>query len=99
VLNLKTIHHHGCQICGNKLQLSDGSAYSEGHHLKPVGKPHNGPDIAGNILILCPNCHALCDLGGIELNRSILRELEDHTIAQEYLDYHNKEIVKHQTSQ
>jgi len=65
---LKEIHDDCCQVCGETLELRDGARYSEAHHIKPLGRPHYGPDIEGNILVLCPNHHALCDLRAIELD-------------------------------
>ena len=40
---------------------------AESCHIRPVGRPHNGPDIVENILCLSPNMHALFDLGAISL--------------------------------
>jgi predicted restriction endonuclease len=90
---LKELHQDSCQICGTQLQLSD-RAYSEAHHIKPLGKPHNGPDIAENILVLCPNDHALLDYGAMELDLTKLRQEPNHRIAPEYVNYHNTVIVR-----
>jgi len=90
---LKDLHQNSCQICGVQLQLS-GRTYSEGHHIKPLGRPHNGPDVAENILVLCPNHHALLDYGAIELDLATLQQDPDHHIATEYVSYHNTEIVR-----
>ena len=62
----------------------------EGHHLKPLGEPHNGPDIGENILILCPNLHAQCDFAAIRLEMKHLRMHPSHTIGADYIDYHNR---------
>ncbi len=93
IRTLKKLHRHRCQLCGKRLRFPDGSAYSEGHHLRPLGKPHNGPDISSNIIILCPNCHALCDFGAVQLDASRLRRHKGHTVANVYIIYHNTEIV------
>ncbi len=90
---LKRLHNHSCQLCGMRLSLPKGSAYSEGHHLRPLGKPHNGPDIPSNILILCPNCHALCDFGAVRINAKRLRRHRGHAVGDVYVRYHNSEIV------
>jgi hypothetical protein len=42
-----------CQICGTRLATPAG-AYAEICHIKPLGRPHNGPDVPENILCLCP---------------------------------------------
>ena len=86
---LKRLHGHQCQVCGKILKLCDGTAYSEAHHIVPLGQPHDGPDEAGNILVLCPNCHALCDLGGMKLSHRRLRSVPGHEVSQLHLAYHN----------
>lgn len=64
---VKAIYDHQCQVCGVRLETKAGF-YAEGAHIKPLGKPHNGPDELTNILCLCPNHHVLFDNGGITLN-------------------------------
>ncbi len=90
---LKELHQDSCQICGVQLQLS-GRTYSEAHHIKPLGKPHNGPDVAANILVLCPNDHALLDYGAMELDLAKLQQKPTHQVALQYVSYHNTVIVK-----
>jgi hypothetical protein len=92
IRELKLLHGNQCQICGNALELLGGKTYSEGHHIRPLGTPDNGPDITENVLILCPNHHAQCDYGAIELKLSNLKKVTGHNIAQEFIDYHNQEI-------
>lgn len=89
---LKEMHQDRCQVCGEALQLSDSTAYSEAHHIKPLGKPHNGPDVAANILVLCPNHHVLCDYGALRLNLDKLHHHPYHSIGAEFVDYHNEVI-------
>jgi transcriptional regulator with XRE-family HTH domain len=93
---LKEMHQNQCQICGESLQLSDGAAYAEAHHVKPLGKPHNGPDIAANILVLCPNHHVLRDYGALRLHLDDLHHHPHHSIGAEFVDYHNEVILKNQ---
>ncbi|MGY3414061.1 putative HNH restriction endonuclease [Bacillus mycoides] len=90
--DLKRLHKHTCQICGERLELSQDKHYSEAHHIKPLGSPHDGPDIRENIIVLCPNHHALCDYGAIPLNHSTLKNVKVHNISKEFIDYHNNEI-------
>ncbi len=87
---LKQLHDHRCQICSTRLSLSASQAYSEAHHMKPLGRPHSGPDIAENILVLCPNCHVLCDHSAIALARETLRTVPEHQVGDEFLAYHNQ---------
>lgn len=91
--HLKLLHKNCCQICGLSLQLAEDRAYSEAHHIKPLGMPHSGPDVASNIIVLCPNHHALLDYGAISLNRDDLREVRGHIIDEQFIRYHNNEIV------
>lgn len=84
---LKALHGDQCQICDHVVRLDDGRSYSEAHHIKPLGTPHNGPDISENIIILCPNHHAMCDFLGIKITS--VRQLDGHELGLEFLDYHN----------
>lgn len=86
---LKALHNNKCQICGLQITLNDGKTYSEAHHIIPLGGEHNGPDVAGNIIVLCPNHHVLCDYGAIELSRDNIRAHPKHVINDESLEYHN----------
>lgn len=91
---LKLRHRNQCQICGLAVPLWDGLTYAEAHHIRPLGHPHNGPDLPSNMLVLCPNHHAQCDLGAIRLNLPSLRQLPDHVIDAEHIQYHNETIAK-----
>lgn len=87
---IKMLHRNQCQICGHVVQLADGSSYSEAHHIKPLGDPFRGPDVPGNILVLCPNHHVLCDYTAIRLSLQDLRFVVGHTVPQEFIDHHNE---------
>lgn len=89
VRRLKQIHRDRCQLCGQTVRMLDGSTYSEGHHLQPLGSLHRGPDTSENVLVLCPNCHARCDMAGVYLSAGELRLKPGHSIAAPYLAYHN----------
>ncbi len=91
---LKQRHHNQCQICGLAVPLWEGLTYAEAHHIRPLGHPHNGPDLPSNMLILGPNHHAQCDLGAIRLDLASLRRLPDHIIEPENIRYHNTTIAK-----
>lgn len=69
---LKSLYKNRCQICGLVLG-SKNSEYSEAHHIKPLGDPHNGSDNKENIIILCPNHHAEFDYGYIALDPNSLK--------------------------
>lgn len=91
---VKRLHRYECQICGHTIQLPNGSRYSEGHHIQPLGSPHNGPDVIENILCVCPNHHAELDYGVAPINLSTLHTSKCHPIAPQFIEYHNEEIYK-----
>ncbi|MFF4624980.1 HNH endonuclease [Nonomuraea jabiensis] len=75
--------------------------YAEGAHIRPLGSPHDGHDVAGNLLCLCPNDHVLFDQGAIIVkadltvvnrltgeSRGPLRTVAGHDIDPQYLAYH-----------
>lgn len=90
---LKTLHDNECQICGLSIDLANGVRYSEAHHIQPLGRPHDGPDVRGNILILCPNHHAMCDYGAIQLDVARLRTHPRHLLGNKFVAYHNERIA------
>jgi putative restriction endonuclease len=63
---VKQLYDYTCQISGVRLDTPTGP-YAEACHIRPVGKPHNGPDVPGNVLCLSPNIHVLFDHGAIAL--------------------------------
>ncbi len=90
VREVKAAHGNTCQVCSLKLELSPGRLYSEGHHLKPLGQPHSGPDVKDNILCVCPNCHTLLDFAAVKIDPKKLRTASGHSVRQEFIDYHNQ---------
>ena len=89
---VKFIHSHKCQLCGVAIELAGGEKYAEAHHIRPLGMPHNGPDIPENLLCVCPNHHVQLDFGAIRLNAEDIRNESTHAVADIYLDYHNAKI-------
>ncbi|MHC3470491.1 YDG/SRA domain-containing protein [Streptomyces sp. 7R007] len=104
---VKELYDHECQICGLRLVGADGKPYSEGAHIKPLGKPHEGPDVERNILCLCPNCHVSLDIGAIVIEddwsivvrtglfggnvRRQLKRHKKHNVHEEYVRYHRRQ--------
>lgn len=86
--HLKELHKHRCQILDCDDSICNG-IYSEAHHIKPLGGNAPGPDSESNILVLCPNHHAMCDLALLPLDLSNLRLDPKHQISQAFIDYHN----------
>jgi hypothetical protein len=85
---LKRTYAGQCQVCGNKLKLAENEYYVEAHHLQPLGREHNGPDIQENIICVCPNCHVLLDYGVLRIGRSTITVLR-HRIGRQFIAYHN----------
>lgn len=83
-MEVKISHQFKCQLCGNRIKLSNGKYYAEAHHVKPLGRPHNGPDTIDNIICVCPTCHVLLDYKSIRLKKSQVPD-----IALEFIEYHN----------
>jgi putative restriction endonuclease len=63
---VKELHDYSCQICGIRLETPAGP-YAEGAHIRPLGRPHDGPDDLTNLLCLCPNHHVLFDNGALSV--------------------------------
>lgn len=84
---LKLIYDHSCQLCGTVISIC-GRSYSEAHHIKPLGNPHNGDDARDNLLCVCPNCHVLLDYAAIPLKVDSLKTLK-HTLRAANVAYHN----------
>jgi putative restriction endonuclease len=61
---VKELYDFTCQFCGERIETPSGP-YAEGAHIRPVGRPHNGPDAADNVVCLCPNDHVKLDRGVI----------------------------------
>ena len=92
---VKRLYGYHCQVCGVQLDTPPGP-YAEAAHIRPLGRPHEGPDVLENVLCLCPNHHvqfdrwqfALADglvLIGIE---GRLRVHPRHAISAEHVRYH-----------
>lgn len=86
---VKYINDYRCQICNTTIELYDNLLYAEVHHVKPLSSPHNGPDVRGNIICVCPKHHVLLDYGVLKLNGKFLKNIDE-----EYIKYHNENILK-----
>lgn len=89
-----------CQVCHIPIAQADGRNYAEAHHVRPLAARHGGSDRADNIIVLCPNHHALFDLGVPEfINPNVVRiSGREFTmtpkpgLAQENIEYHNTRV-------
>jgi hypothetical protein len=98
---IKRRYQNTCQVCRERVQLAT-CTYAESHHIKPMGSPHNGPDVEGNILVVCPNHHVMLDRGALVIDPSSLmvRHVRDaieprplllrqwHKLTRRYIEYH-----------
>ncbi|NJM44939.1 MAG: hypothetical protein HC860_01265 [Alkalinema sp. RU_4_3] len=91
---VKQLHDYKCQICGETIDLGSGKFYAEAHHIRPIGRPHFGPDVKGNLICVCPYHHVLLDYGVISIDINQLRINRYHRIEGTYVDYHNTDILK-----
>lgn len=91
---IKALYRYACQVCEVRLEGLAGP-YAEAAHIRPLGRPHDGPDSADNILCLCPNHHVLFDFGGLSINEDLslvgrsghLRSHPRHRINKDHLRY------------
>ena len=97
-ISVKRMHDYVCQICSTRISIPTGG-YAEAAHIKPLGRPHDGPDVTENVLCLCANCHVLFDRGaiGVAADGSLINTngrlgvLGSHTVGDEYLEYHRSQ--------
>jgi hypothetical protein len=66
---VKTLYNNRCMFCGVQLEVGRACYYAEAAHIRGLGLPHNGPDKAGNLLVLCPNHHLQFDRGMLRLKK------------------------------
>ena len=92
---LKKLYDYKCQVCDLQIE-TDAGFYAEAAHIKPVGSPHNGPDLIENLLCFCPNHHLMFDKGVFFVNEDMrlegigggLKLHKNHPVAYEYFAYH-----------
>lgn len=88
---VKRLYGQACQVCGDQLKTKNGP-YVEGAHIRPLGKPHYGPDTMSNILCLCPNHHALFDKGGLYLDDDLRVFDADDSFVTDLRIHHKHDI-------
>jgi len=101
---LKEIYEYKCQVCGIFLnQPATERGICIGAHIKPLGRPHHGPDAMENMLCLCPNHHDQFDAHSFTIN-SLNMEIiglkgyiekrlnvnKKHRIDKDFIDCHKK---------
>jgi len=68
--SLKSYYENCCQICGKDFYPDYGVAFSETHHIQYLSQ--GGPDVSGNIVVLCPNHHRIVHATDACFNRKTL---------------------------
>ncbi|KDN29444.1 hypothetical protein VFDL14_21905 [Vibrio fortis] len=99
---VKKWHGYRCQVCGLAIDTGVG-LYAEAAHIKPLGSPHNGPDVSENILCLCPNHHVMFDNGMFTVADDLsligmegcLRTNKKHKIGINFITYHRNHYAKY----
>lgn len=94
---IKKLYDYKCQVCSIEIKTNAGP-YAEAAHIKPVGKPHDGPDKPENLLCLCPNHHLMLDKGVYMIADDLtligidgqLEKHPDHVISIEHIRYHRE---------
>jgi len=92
---LKKLYCYKCQVCDLQIE-TDAGFYAEAAHIKPVGSPHDGPDLIENLLCLCPNHHLMFDKGVFFVNEDMsldgisgrLQLHKNHIVAPKFFAYH-----------
>jgi putative restriction endonuclease len=105
VLNHKRLHNSRCQICGDSIGTPAGD-YAEGAHIRPLGRPHDGPDTEANVICLCPDDHVRFDYGAIVITDGLdvvdalngaklgkLRTVAGHKIDPAHIRYHREHFA------
>ena len=98
--SLKALYDYKCQICGLRIEPASGSFHIEVHHVRPLGGDHKGLDTHSNMLVLCPNHHAMLDFGiprfisgeSVMIGETSYNLTCKHSLAADVIAYHNEEI-------
>lgn len=98
--NIKEIYQFKCQVC-NALLESPNGPIAIGAHIRPLGRPHDGPDTLDNMLCLCPNHHDqfdklsfYVDPGSLEIvglrgfEGQKISKSPKHKIGLSFIEYH-----------
>jgi putative restriction endonuclease len=98
--SLKALYDYKCQVCGLRIEPASGNFYIEVHHVRPLGGVHHGLDTYSNMLVLCPNHHAMFDFGipqfitheSIKIGEASHSLACKHNLEADVVAYHNEQI-------
>jgi putative restriction endonuclease len=107
---IKQLYNFRCQVCNVLLEAPSGPI-AIGAHIKPLGRPHSGPDVKENLLCLCPNHHDQFDALAFSIEPSTqkivgLKDFEGkslivdkrHMLGEEFLRQHWERWTREQTA-
>jgi hypothetical protein len=94
---LKEIYEYRCQVCNERIEISQTKFYAEVHHIRPLGGKHKGLDEESNMIVVCPTHHAYFDFGiprfssanRVKIGSEIFALSNKHELNKRNLDYHN----------
>ena len=95
--DLKRLYDFRCQVCGWRMELGEDRFLVEVHHVRPLGGEHKGLDGSANMLVLCPNHHAMFDYGipefisptEIKIGEECSVLTSRHKLDPDVVSYHN----------
>lgn len=93
---IKNLYNFRCQICNTSIDLNHGKIYIEVHHIYPLSK--GGFDIESNMIVVCPNHHALFDYSSVKfishdkvlINKTKYSIKHLHDFDQKSIEYNNR---------
>ena len=99
---LKSLYEFRCQVCGTRIEISPDTYYVEVHHVRPLGGGHKGLDKTFNMLVLCPNHHAMFDFriprftacDRVEIDSVSYQLTTKHHLTDDVIEYHNTSLRK-----
>lgn len=105
---VKRLYDYRCQVCDDRIDTPTGP-YAEAAHIRPLGRPHDGPDVLENVLCLCPTHHAafdyyafaIADDGALIGLPGVLRVHPHHRLGADHIRYHREhfEAAQNATAQ
>ena len=102
--DLKSLYEFNCQVsgCDFRIEPVPNSFYIEVHHIRPLGGGNDGADCHQNMMVLCPNHHAMFDYSiprfispkRIEITGVAHDLIMRHQLSTDSVNYHNAVILK-----
>lgn len=100
---VKSFYKNHCMFCGMALQVGQNpdECLSNAAHIKPLGSPHDGPDVIENMIVLCPNHHAQFDGGVLRIqiegkNLIVVSSIKHHPCNGFMLSVNPEHFIAHE---